>query len=78
MKIKRRGIHVDRAACAKGWDGRSVEGLRIRGQRRSAHTGPGTTLPSWILAWESREVRERFKISGGKVSLAFQEVSGCV
>ena len=77
MKIKWRGMWTGQLPQRAGMAG-SVEGLRIRGQRRPAHAGPGTTLPSWILAWESREVRERFKIRGGKVSLAFQEVSGWV
>lgn len=62
---------MDQVACAKGWDGRKHSGLRAW---RPAHTRPRDSAPEPDSRWGSRKARERFKIRGGKVSLAFQEV----
>ena len=55
----------------KGWDGRKHRGLRAW---RPVHTRPRDNAPEPDFRWGSREARERVKIRGGKVSLAFQEV----
>lgn len=61
---------MDQAACAKAGTAGS-RGLRAW---RPAHTRPWDNAPEPDFRWGSREARERVKIRGGKVSLAFQEV----
>lgn len=56
----------------------STEGLRLRGQRKPAHTGPWDDTAGWILVQDSQEAREGFLIICARLAWHFKKVSGWV